>query len=249
MDIARVNGVRQSCKIAALVMERISHSVVEGATTYDIEKVAAEAMNELKVRSAFLGYHNFPGSICVSVNEEVLHGIPSRSKRIYGGDIVKVDMGVVCDGFYSDMAATFLIDDCSEISVSNRMLMSANLSALMAGINIVRSGIHVQDISAAIETSLKSKGYEAVDNMCGHGVGAKLHELPSIPNKVNGCDPNPFLTSGMTIAIEPMVGMGTTKVRVKNDGWTLVTDNGKNSSHFEHTVLVTDDGYEILTKL
>lgn len=247
METDRIKGVRESCRIASMVMERASRVVVKGATTFDVAEVAAEAMAKFGARSAFLGYHGFPGVLCISLNDEVLHGIPSRKRVISGGDIVKLDLGVVFNGFYSDMAATFLIDDGSVPSDANRRLMEATLSALMSGIAAARPGVTVEAVATAIYGKLKSRGYEPVDSMSGHGVGRRLHEPPLVPNRTEGWDCSAVLSPGMTIAIEPMVGAGTTKIRVRNDGWTVVVEDGMPSSHFEHTVLITEGDPEILT--
>lgn len=249
IDKQKIEGVRNSCKIAAEIMGRISNFISEGMTTKDLDIFAAKSMAEFKVRSAFLGHNGFPGSICVSVNEEILHGIPAISKVINRGDVVKVDMGVVLNGFYSDTAYTFLIEDSSQKSIEARHLMDANLSALMAGIDAARPDKTVGAVALAIQNALKSRGYEPVDNMCGHGVGTRLHETPSVPNRLDGWDCSAMLRQGMTIAIEPMVGIGTRTIMVKSDGWTLVTNNGRDSSHFEHTILITENEPEILTKL
>lgn len=247
-ETSKVRGVRASCKIAAKIMGLITKEIGVGVSTLYVNKVAEQAMHDFGVRSAFLGYRGFPGSVCISVNEEVLHGIPSDSKILANSDVVKIDMGVVLNGYYSDMATTVLIDDGSENSKLNRRLMDANISALMAGISAARPQSTVEAISSAIYATLKSRGYEPVDNMCGHGIGSQLHESPSIPNRTDGWDCSAVLYPGMTIAIEPMVGIGTSKARITNDGWTLVMDNGKSSSHFEHTVLITDGDPEVLTK-
>jgi methionyl aminopeptidase len=243
----QVRGIRASCKIAAQVMTKLEKSIISGNTTLQVNEMAEKLMDAFQVRSAFLGYRGFPGCICISVNDEVLHGVPSKSRVISGGDIIKVDMGVVLNGYYSDMATTVLIDDGSEVSIENRKLMNANVSALMAGISAARPNNTTWHIASAIYDSLKSKGYEPVDDMCGHGVGLKLHQPPVVPNRTEGWDCTAILKPGMTIAIEPMVGIGTTKARIKNDGWTLVMENGKSASHFEHTVLITDGDPEILT--
>lgn len=248
IENSRAKGVRASCQVASKIMAQLEKSIILGCTTWQINELAINLMRQFNVRSAFLGYRGFPGCICTSVNDEVLHGIPSRSRILKGGDTIKIDMGVVLNGFYSDMATTILIDDGSDVSVENRAMMNANLSALMAGIAAARSNNTTREIASAIYDSLKSKGYEPVDNMCGHGVGLRLHEPPAVPNRTDGWDCTAVLRPGMTIAIEPMIGIGTTKSRIKNDGWTLVMDNGKSSSHFEHTILITDGDPEILTK-
>jgi len=246
-DEKTVNGVRNSCHIASDVMQQISKSITIGMSTLDVDKLAAETMKDMGVRSAFLGYHGFPGHICISLNEEVLHGIPSACRLISAGDLVKVDLGVVLDGYYSDTAKTFLMEDNQSDLTHKKKLMDATLSALMSGISAAKAGHQVKAIASAIHNSLNNSGYEPVDNMSGHGVGIMLHQPPQVPNKVEGWDCNSLLTVGMTIAIEPMVGAGTSRIRIKNDGWTIVMEDHMPSAHFEHTVLITDGEPEILT--
>ena len=248
-------GIRKSCKAAAAVMEAASKAVRVGLTTADVEAVVAKEIARQGGRSAFLGYHGFPGALCISLNDEVLHGIPSKSRKLANGDLVKLDLGVVLDGYYSDMAASFLMDDGSESSRKKRALMDATLSALMACVSpLIRSGMPVLMISACIEGHLASKGYKPIDDMTGHGVGLRLHESPVVPNAVppgikDLSATNDMLVAGMTIAVEPMACMGSTKCRIKNDGWTIVMEDGLSAAHFEHTLLITDGAQEILTRL
>lgn len=241
-----IEGVRKSCKIASQVMLATSRAVFAGSTTLDVEAHAVVAMKAFGVRSAFFGYHGFPGEICVSINDEILHGIPSK-RRIREGDLVKIDLGVICDGFYSDMAQTFLIDDGSDECREKRRLSDATLSSLTTGMWYARAGSTVQKIAEAISASLKSNGYLPVKGMSGHGVGVRLHEPPSIPNEVDGWDCSTVLSAGMTIAIEPMVGMGSPKARIGSNGWVVVMSDGMPSAHFEHTILITEGDPEILT--
>ena len=252
---ARTTGMRRSCRIAAHVMDAASKAVRVGMTTADVEAVAAREIARLGGRSAFLGYHGFPGVLCVSINDEILHGIPSSSRRMSEGDLVKLDLGVVVDGYYSDTATTILLDDGSDFSKKKRALMDATLSSLMAcACGLVRAGMPVLMISSIIEGHLASKGYKPIDDMTGHGVGIRLHEAPAIPNAVPpGIEDlsatNDMLVAGMTIAVEPMVCMGATKCRVKSDGWTIVMEDGLPAAHFEHTILITDGAPEILTRI
>ena len=240
----RIEGVRKSCKAAAKVMEGISRFISVGLSTMDIADHASQAMLSLGCRSAFLGYHGFPGSVCISVNDEILHGIPS-SKTILEGDVVKIDLGVVLDGFYSDTAETFLVGQCSP---DNIKLVEATRKALHEGIKAAVEGNTNLDISKAIESSLSLMGFVPVEDMVGHGVGEHLHESPEIPNRVDLTDVRTVeLKAGMTLAIEPMVGMGKPLLRIRNDGWTVVMADGGMSAHCEHTVLVTEGDPEILT--
>lgn len=248
-----LSGIRKSCTAAASVMASVSSSIRIGMTTADVDVVAAKAMSAIGVRSAFLGHHGYPHSACVSVNSEVLHGLASPSRRIAGGDVVKVDLGVVSDGYFSDMAQTFVMDDQSVSSVEGRRLSNAVLSALMAGINVARVGNTVTSITMAIESSLKTAGLLPVLDMMGHGVGKRLHEPPEVPNSLK--DNELFrkdrkdvpLLPGMVLAIEPMAGLGKPDIVVASDGWTVLMADGMASAHWEHTILVTDGEPEILT--
>jgi methionyl aminopeptidase len=254
LNTAKIDGVRHSCKVAAEVMKIASGAVAEGVTTADVADVVAKEIARLGGRSAFLGYHGFPGVLCISLNDEILHGIPSAKRRLAKGDLVKLDLGVVVDGYYSDMATTILIDDGSEMSKKKRLLMDATLSALMLSITpAVKAGSPILMISDMIQKHLASRGYKPVDGMTGHGVGMRLHEYPIVPNEVpvglKDFSGKEKLEAGMTIAIEPMAGMGGPKVNLKQDGWTLTMADRMPSAHFEHTVLVTDGDPEILTRL
>jgi methionyl aminopeptidase len=243
----RIQGIKKSCKAAVLVMEAVENSIREGVATVEIEAAAYQAIEQQGGRSAFLGYRGFPGVVCISINEEVLHGIPSHDRIVKRGDMIKVDLGVVLNGWYSDMASTFLVDDGSESTSNKRRLKDATISALMAGISAAKAGNTTKDVASAIQTMLSSRGFEPVDGMTGLGVGLRLHESPIVPNRVEGCKCDDVLVEGMTIAIEPMVGMGSPKAKVKHDGWTLIMADGQPSAHFEHTVLITNKGPEILT--
>ena len=247
-------GIRKSCKAAAAVMEAASKAVRVGLTTADVEAVVAKEIARQGGRSAFLGYHGFPGALCISLNDEVLHGIPSKSRKLANGDLVKLDLGVVLDGYYCDMATTILLDDGSDMSKRKRLLMDATMSALMTSINgLARAGMPVLMISGMIQGHLASKGYKPVEGMTGHGVGLRLHESPVVPNEVpegmKDLSGQEKLIAGMTLAIEPMAGMGSPKVRIKQDGWTLAMEDGLPAAHFEHTVLITNGDPEILTRL
>jgi methionyl aminopeptidase len=247
MDNDLIKGVRASCQAAALVMKAVGKVVRVDNSLLDIEAAAASEMARLGVRSAFLGIHGFPGVICVSVNDEVLHGIPSR-RMIRQGDVIKVDLGVVKNGWYSDTASTFLMDDGSPEFKAKRGLANVTLMALMSAITMAKAGNRVFDITQAIDVIIRNAGYSAVEGMTGHGIGRRLHLPPQIPNQLEGYDCSYVLKEGDVIAIEPMVGMGSGKVRVKHDGWTIIMADGKPSAHFEHTILVTKDIPEVLTE-
>ena len=245
MKTERENGVRKSCKAASSVMQEVLKSVQVGTTLLSVQSTALEAIQRQGAKSAFLGYRGYPGVLCLSVNEQVLHGIPSN-RVILLGDAVKLDLGLYLDGWYSDMATTVCLGSASEYPVMNR-LSSAVSASLMAGIRVARAGNHTRDIAEAVDGTLTSMGYKPVEEMCGHGVGHGLHESPQVPNCLRGWGGDDKLFNGMIIAIEPMAGAGSPSIRIMPDGWTVVMADREPSSHFEHTVLITDGDPEVLT--
>jgi methionyl aminopeptidase len=213
-----------------------------GISSGEVDQAAADFMSELGCKSAFLGYRGFPGNICISINEEVVHGI-GGNRRVQYGDIVKLDIGVIREGWVGDTATTVpvgIIDD----KVQRLLMVTEN--TLELAITYAQNGRRLGDLCAAIEDEIHANGYTVVREFVGHGVGRKLHEEPQVPN-YGRAGSGPKLKPGMTIAIEPMVNMGTAAVRVLDDKWTVVTMDGKPSAHFEHTVLITKDEPEILT--
>jgi len=235
--------MRTSCRAAREILEEVSLAVVPGVSTGEVDKLAARLISERGGRSPFLGLRGFPGHICISVNDEVVHGI-GGARRIQYGDIVKLDIGILLHGWIGDTATTLPVGD---IPASTARLLDKTQGALAAGIEQARAGNRVYHISEAIENFVVSNGYTVVREFVGHGVGRNLHEEPHVPNY--GRDEKAKLRPGMTIAIEPMVNLGRAQVRVLADGWTVVTADGKPSSHFEHTVLITEGAPEILTCL
>lgn len=239
---SEIEKMRVACRAASVVLERLCGLVRPGVTTQEIDEAAADFMSEERCKSAFLGYRGFPGQTCISVNEEVVHGIGGRRKIQYG-DIVKIDCGVIKDGWVGDTATTVPVGVIDE---KVARLLRVTEGALALAITHALSGHRLGDMGAAIEAEVVSNGYTVVRDFVGHGVGRQLHEEPQIPNygrKGSG----PKLKAGMTLAIEPMVNMGTGAVRVLGDKWTVVTTDGKPSAHFEHTVLITQGEPEILT--
>lgn len=239
---SEIEKMRVACRAASVVLERLCGLVRPGITTQEIDEAAADFMSEERCKSAFLGYRGFPGQICISVNEEVVHGIGGRRKIQYG-DIVKIDCGVIKDGWVGDTATTVPVGVIDE---KVARLLRVTEGALALAITHALSGHRLGDMGAAIEAEVVANGYTVVRDFVGHGVGRQLHEEPQIPNygrKGSG----PKLKAGMTLAIEPMVNMGTGAVRVLGDKWTVVTTDGKPSAHFEHTVLITQGEPEILT--
>jgi methionyl aminopeptidase len=241
-----VEKMRQACRTASEILDRVSDLVRPGISTKEIDEAAAVFMLEARVKSAFLGYrlgHRvFPGYICISLNDEVVHGIASQ-RRVQYGDIVKLDIGVIEDGWVGDTAATVAVGMVDE---RVDLLMRATENALERAIRIAHEGTRLGDICAEIEDEARRNRFSVVREFVGHGVGRKLHEEPQIPN-YGKRGSGPRLKAGMTLAIEPMVNLGTAAVRLLDDGWTVVTADGLPSAHFEHTVLITKDEPEILT--
>jgi len=234
--------MRQVGRVTGAGLAELGEAVRPGMTTKDIDHLAERSIRSRGGEPAFLGDHGFTGSVCSSVNEEVVHGIPG-GRKLRDGDLLKIDIGSLVDGWYSDMACTVGVGD---ISGEARRLVDVTEEALQVGIRQVRAGAHISDIGNAIQTFVEERGYSVVRALVGHGVGERLHEEPPVPNfgrKGTGV----VLKPGMVLAIEPMVNAGTWEVRTKSDGWTVVTADGKLSAHFEHTVAVLPDGFEVLT--
>jgi len=234
--------MRISCRVASQVLERTAALIQPGITTGEIDRAAAGFMREMYARSAFLNYRCFPGNICISVNEEVVHGI-GGIRRIQYGDIVKLDIGVIVNGWVGDTATTIPV---GVIDPTVQRLLQVTEDALALAISFATEGRRLGDMCSAIEDEIIANGYSVVREFVGHGVGRKLHEEPQVPNygrKGTG----PKLKAGMVLAIEPMVNMGTGSVKILSDGWTVVTGDGKPSAHFEHSVLITKGPPEILT--
>lgn len=240
---SEVAGIRAACRIAALVLEEIGAQVRPGVTTAELDAYAAERIKAQGARSAFLGYRGFPRQTCLSVNDEVVHGV-AGPRRLQFGDIISVDVGVLYRGFVGDTAFTFPVGGCDP---AVQRLLDVTRESLGRGIAAARGGNCVADISRAVQETVESAGFSVVREFVGHGVGNAVHEEPQIPNFVESGGRSPRLKPGMTIAIEPMVNAGRRDVRVLNDGWTVVTADGRMSAHFEHTILVTDGTPEILT--
>lgn len=237
-----VEKMRVACRAASTVLDRVSGLIRPGITTKEVDQAAADFMSELSCRSAFLGYRGFPGHICISVNDEVVHGIGGL-RRIQYGDVVKLDIGVIKSGWVGDTATTVPVGLIDE-KVSR--LLRVTQDVLDLAITYARAGRRLGDLCAAIEEEVIANGYTVVREFVGHGVGRELHEDPQVPNYGRRGD-GPKLKAGMTLAIEPMVNMGGAAVRTLADKWTVVTADGKPSAHYEHTVLITKGDPEILT--
>ncbi len=237
-----LEAMRPACALASMVLNEVGSFIQPGVTTQQVDEYAAARMKHYGVRSAFLGYRKFPCYTCISVNDQIVHGL--AGPRVLGfGDIVSLDIGVVFNGFVGDTAKTVAVGGCSVLA---QKLMDVTEKALYEGIAQAVPGKRVNDISRAVQNYVESNGFSVVREFVGHGVGRSMHEEPQVPNFVDGKS-SPKLRPGMTIAIEPMVNAGLPGVKILNDGWTVVTQDGSLSAHFEHTVLITEGEPEILT--
>lgn len=239
--------IRAACQIVAGVLQRLVEVVAPGVSTAELDELAEKWTRERGAVPAFKGYNVggrvYPSSLCVSINEEVVHGMPSPKRVLKAGDIVGLDYGAVYKGYYGDSAVTVAVGEVSETA---ERLMRVTRESLYCGIENMRVGNRIRDISAAIQKHAESHGYGVVRDFVGHGIGQRLHEEPQVPNYV-GAGQNPRLKEGMVLAIEPMVCEGTYEVEVLQDGWTAVTRDRRLAAHFEHSVAVTANGPEILT--
>lgn len=244
-----ISAMREGGRMLAAVLRLLSERLEPGMSTKDLAVIAAKELEKLGGQPSFLGYQGFPDVICVSVNDQVVHGIPNASKIIADGDIVGLDFGVTYNGMITDSAISVIAGKPK--TQGHIRLLEDTRKAMEAGIAAVHDQVRTGDIGSAVESYLtKSKGrsYGIVRDLVGHGVGHRVHEDPNIPN-YGRPDTGPWLSKGMTIAIEPMVTLGTDRVHIAPDGWTVLTNDGKRAAHFEHTVLITDTGAEVLTTL
>jgi methionyl aminopeptidase len=236
--------MRQSSRIVATVLKELSDYVKPGMTTLDLDKYAEGRIRDMGATPSFKGYHGFPASLCTSINHEVVHGIPSRKKVIREGDVLKIDTGAYFQGYHGDSCITLAIGD---VTPDAAHLIEVAEKALYQGIAKVKAGAYLLDLAGAMQDHVEANGFKIVEEFTGHGVGRNLHEEPSVFNFRTYEIPNVKLRAGMTLAIEPIVNAGSKKTRVLGDRWTAVTVDNALSAQFEHTVLVTETGYEILT--
>jgi len=236
--------MREAGRISAMALKVAGEAVEPGVSTWEIDRVARKYIESQGAVPSFLGYGGFPASACISVNNVVIHGIPSKRQIVKAGDIVSIDIGAMLEGFHGDNAYTF---PCGDIAPQAQRLLDATRESLYEGIKQAKAGNRLGDIGSTVQRYVEARGYSVVRDFVGHGVGAKLHEDPSVPN-YGTPGRGVRLLPGMTIAIEPMVNQGGYEVQVQKDGWTTVTRDGKLSAHFEHTVAITPDGPVILTK-
>jgi len=240
-----IDLMRSAGKIASEARDLAEQLVTVGATTRSINKAVHEFILSKGAVPSFLGYRDYPASICISVNDEVIHGIPT-SRKLVQGDVVSIDIGATKNGYVGDCAATFI---AGKGSTESERLIKVTRECFFEGLKQARAGNRVSDISRAIQQYAETNGYSVVRNYTGHGVGAKIHEAPEVPNFTEnprkGRDPR--LIAGMTLAIEPMVNEGCAEIEILDDGWTVITADGKNSAHYENTILITNSEPEILT--
>jgi methionyl aminopeptidase len=241
---AEIAVMRQASRIVATVLKEIAERVEPGMTTKDLDVYAEQRIREMGATPSFKGYHGFPASICASINNEVVHGIPNKKKVIRAGDVLKVDTGAYFEGFHGDSCITIAV---GTVTPEAARLIQVAEEALYRAIAQVRAGAYLLDLAGAVEDHVKASGFSVVEEYTGHGVGRNLHEDPSVFNFRTHELPNVKLKAGMTLAIEPIVNAGSKVTRTLSDRWTVVTMDKALSAQFEHTVLVTDEGYEILT--
>ncbi len=241
---AEIEKMRAAGKIVSKVLKTMQSEAKAGVSTLELDKIAEEIIRSCGAVPSFLGYGGFPGSICASVNDEVVHGIPSDFRILREGDIVGIDVGAYLDGFHADAALTIPV---GKVSGDTQRLLSTTKKSLHKAIELIKPGIRLGLISHTVETYATAGGLGIVRDYCGHGVGRRLHEDPCIPN-FGDKDKGPILKAGMVLAIEPMLNLGGDDVEVLDDNWTVVTSDGSYSAHFEHTVAVTESGHIILTE-
>ena len=241
---SEIERLRLANQFVAQILAELEAAVAPGVTTAELDRLAERLVRAGGAEPAFKGYRGYPATLCVSINEEVVHGIPSASRVLKPGDIVSLDVGVKLNGFYGDSAVTVPV---GEISDRAQTLLKATNEALYRGIDQARVGGRLSDISHAVQECVEGHGFSVVREFVGHGIGEKLHEEPQIPN-YGPAGRGPKLAEGMVLAIEPMVAMGRPETRVLGDGWTAVTRDGSLAAHFEHTVAVTAAGPQVLTR-
>lgn len=237
--------IRESCRLLAQLFQEVPDQVAEGRSTLDLDRWAEDWIVRHGGKPAFKHYQGFPRTLCVSVNHEVIHGIPKADRRLKAGDLVSVDCGIDLGGYFSDMAVTVPLGPITE---EEERLLEVTRASLAAAIGALRPGGRVRDVAVAVTEVVKPHRFGIVHQYCGHGVGFGQHEEPQVPNAVSS-GPNPRLVPGMVLAVEPMINLGKPEVRVLSDQWTVVTVDGKKAAHFEHSVAILEDGVEVLTRL
>jgi methionyl aminopeptidase len=241
-EVARM---RDAGRIVCEILDRLEAMIAPGVTTWELDQEAERLIYRNKAKPAFKGYMGFPACLCASVNEEVVHGIPSKKRTLREGDLMKIDFGVVFAGFFGDSARTVRV---GKVSQEAEGLVQATRRALQAAIEVMVPGNRLGDIGAAVQAAVEPRGYSVVRDFTGHGIGRKLHEAPQVPN-YGKAGTGMTLRAGMVLAVEPMVNAGTAKVEVLEDDWTAVTLDRRLSAHFEHTIHISEEGPEVLTRV
>lgn len=238
-----IDKLRQAGQLVGRTHDLLEEHIREGITTYELDQLAEEFIKKNGAKPSFKGYHGYPGSICASINDEVVHGIPSKNVTLKDGDIISIDIGAYLNGYHGDAARTHVVGQGSEEA---KRLIQVTKQSFFEGIKFAKAGNHLHQISGAIQAFVEKNGYSVVRDLVGHGIGTELHEDPQVPNyKPFGRGPK--LQAGMVLAIEPMVNEGRLDVVILDDDWTVVTEDGSLSAHYENTIVITNDGYEILT--
>ena len=244
-SVSEIEKMRRSGRIVRQVLDSVKEVVAPGVSTMDLERVAERKIKELGAKPAFKGYYDYPCVLCTSINDEIVHGIPSERRVLKTGDIVSIDTGVVLDGYYGDAAITVPVN--GGLSPELQTLLDVTRESLYRGIEAARVGNTIGDVGSAVQRLVESNGFSVVREFVGHGIGTKLHEDPQVPN-YGAPGTGPKLRDGMVLAIEPMVNVGRSETRLLDDKWTAVTQDGSWSAHFEHCVAVTKNGPVILTE-
>lgn len=240
---AEVEKIREASGIVAETLELVSKRITPGITTGELDEIAEDYIRSRSARPAFKGYYGFPATLCISIDNEVVHGIPG-DRELQSGELVSIDCGAEKNGYYGDHARTFTVGEVDEM---RQRLIGATSTALEKGIDQARNGNHLYDIGHAVQSYAESQGFSVVRQLVGHAIGTQLHEEPQVPN-YGKAGTGPKLKAGMVFAIEPMLNEGTYEIYTGDDGWTVFTADGKLSAHFEHTVLISENGPEILSK-
>ncbi len=239
----QIEKMRLAGEITGRVLNLLEEKIIPGITTFELDKIAESYIMECGALPSFKGYYGYPASICASINDEVVHGIPSKERVLKEGDIISIDVGAYINSHHGDAARTFAV---GKIDPEKQRLIDVTKESFFAGIKYAKAGNNLCEISAAVQTYVESNGFGVVRDYVGHGIGKNMHEEPAIPNYRNG-KRGPVLRAGMVLAVEPMVTMGSYKLRVLSDGWTAVTRDGLCAAHYENTVLITDGEPELLT--
>ena len=236
--------MRDAGRIVCEILDELERSVAPGVTTWELDQLAEKLIHQKGAKPAFKGYQGFPACLCASINHEVVHGIPSKKRKLEAGDLMKLDFGVIYKGYFGDSARTVPV---GKVTAEAQALLDATRESLYAGIHAMQPGNRLGDIGAAVQRHAEGKGFSVVRDFVGHGIGKKLHEQPQVPN-FGQPNTGMKLRPGMVLAVEPMVNAGTFEVEVLEDEWTAVTADRKLSAHFEHTILITEEGPDILTR-